>query len=175
MPRPIRRPRPPQERAARAREWARWFSGPSSGTDYRRALVTETGLPEPLAWELVGDLVELLVERVPASLGVPAALAIAAFLRDEPKATEASRALLTAILEELRPAHTRTMLESLALAWQEVRRFPHGPDRQRRIGECLARTIRRLAASDAAGIETIEALLSVMDDQAMPIDILEGT
>ncbi len=176
MPWPIRRPRPPQERAARVAAWSRWFSGASSYRDYRRALVEATGLPESLAWELTGDLTEPLVERVPASLGVPAVLALVAFLHGHPKATEACRALLSAILEELDPAHARTVLETLALAWQEAHSSFQASERRRIISERLGSTVRRLAASGAEGIDTVRALLAVLDDRPEADGaILEGT
>lgn len=163
MPGLLRRARSEFERQRRATEWLRWFSGDSTESTYRRELVRVTGLEPELAWELVRDLAPLLVGRVPATLGVPVLLATSVLVADLPKPTEASWALLAATLEELEPAHARTVLESLALAWQRSYGAFTSEERQRSIRAELQRTIRRLVASDAPGIDALTALLTAFE------------
>ncbi len=163
MPGLLRRARPEFERQRRATEWLRWFSGDSTESTYRLELVHATGLQPDLAWELIRDLAPLLVGRVPATLGVPALLATTLLVADLPKPTEASWALLATTLEELEPAHARTVLESLALAWQKSHGVFMRQERQRSIRAELQCTLRRLVASDAPGIDALIAVLTALD------------
>ncbi|MCX7624278.1 MAG: hypothetical protein RMK01_10880 [Thermomicrobium sp.] len=163
MPGPLRRARPAHERRRRAIEWERWFEGERSATAYRRELVQRTGLPPDLAWQLVEDIAGLAVERVPAALGVPALLAVSLLASRTTKASEASRALLAVILEELEPAHARAVLECLAIAWEESEQALALEQRRRIVHAELLRTLRRLRASDVPGIDALDAVLSVLE------------
>ncbi|GBD18584.1 hypothetical protein HRbin27_01081 [bacterium HR27] len=163
MPRPLRRATPSAERHQRAVEWERWFRGESSQAAYRIELTRLTGLAPEVGGKLVEDVADLLVDRVPASLGVPALLAISVLVSHAPKASEASRVLLLAITEELAPAHARTVLENLALAWHASQCI-FATDRRRAFLRAeLLQTIRRLEASNAPGVDAITAILAVLD------------
>lgn len=163
MPGLLRRARTESERQRRATEWLRWFSGDSTELSYRRELARMTGLQPQLAWELVQDLAPLLVGRVPATTGVPVLLATSVLVANLPKPTEASWALLAATLEELEPAHARTVLETLALGWQACSGAIGSEERQRLIRAELQRTVRRLVASDAPGIDALTTLLALFE------------
>ncbi len=163
MGRPLRRPLPPDQRLRRAAEWEQWFAGDRSTDAYRREVSEQTGLPPHLAWELVADVADLLVTRVPAVLGVPALLAVTTLTRHSPKAAEASRALFSVILEELEPAHARTLFESLALSWQGSQTRFDQASRQRIVRTELEAVLRRLQASGASGIDALEAILAVLE------------
>ncbi|MCS7255911.1 MAG: hypothetical protein RMJ05_12990 [Thermomicrobium sp.] len=163
MPGPLRRARPPHERQRRAAEWEHWFRGECSATAYEREVALLTGLPPDIAWPLVDDLAELLIGSVPATLGIPAMLAITILVSGSAKPREASRALLTAILAELEPAHARAVLESLALAWHNSRSALSVDERRQHVLTEATRVLRRLRASEAPGIDAVEAILSVLD------------
>jgi len=163
MPQPLRRARPPSQRQQRAAEWERWFAGDRSGAAYRRELARLTGLAPDLAWQLVADVVPLLVDRVPATLGVPALLAVSALTAGTAKAEEASRALLATITEELAPAHARTLLETLAVGWHTSCGTLSAEERRRAIGSELRQAVRRLEASGIPGIDAVAAVLEVLE------------
>lgn len=167
MPRPLRRPKPEEEEQARQREWSRWFQGEASKQALCRTLAEVTGLPEGIAWELVRDLAEMVINRVPANLSVPAMLAIITLVRNCAKPQEASQALLTVILEELQAAHARTILENLVIAWEEAQRSPTAQQAQL-IRFRLEQTIRRLEASEAPGVDALWALLEVLNPPEEP-------
>lgn len=116
-----------------------------------------------MAGQLVDDVAALLVDRVPAMLGVPALLAISVLVSHSPKAREASRTLLLAITEELAPAHARTVLESLALAWHASQPILAPELRRASLRGELLQTIRRLEASDVPGVDVIAAILEVLE------------
>ncbi len=67
-PRPL--PTTAELRDERVRQWTEYFSGPSSEADYRRAFLRYS----PLFWDIVRsdqrELLRLLVDRVPADIGV---------------------------------------------------------------------------------------------------------
>jgi hypothetical protein len=178
MPRILRRPRSPTERHQRAAEWARWFTGDSSIAAYRRELAQLTGLGADLAWELVSDLAPLLLERVPAKLGAQVLLATVTLAAAQPKPREAGWALLATVTEELTPAHARTVLETLALGWQASSTALTSTQRRQAIERELRRVIRRLAASGAAGLDALVAVVAVLgisegDDSAI-LESIEG-
>ncbi|MDW7982912.1 MAG: hypothetical protein RMH81_08890 [Thermomicrobium sp.] len=178
MPRLLRRARPAAERQWRTAEWQRWFAGDGTEHAYRRELVRETGLTPELAWELVRDLAPLLVDRVPASLGVPALLATNVLALGAAKPAEAAWALLAATLEELDPPHARTVLEALALAWQEGRNSIASEERKRTIRSELTRTLRRLAASAVPSIDALLTVLAALEERSDNGErnaILDGT
>lgn len=177
MPKIIRRPRSPAERTQRAAEWTRWFTGDCSIAAYRRELTQLTGLGADLAWELVSDLAPVLVEHVPAKLGAQVLLATVTLVAAQPKPLEAGWALLATVTEELTPAHARTVLETLALAWQASSTALTSTQRRQAIERELRRVIRRLAAGGGAGLDALSAVVAVLDTSERDDDsaILEST
>lgn len=155
-------------RQARADEWAERFVGPATAADYRRTFLRYS----PLAWNLVestqGDLLRLLIERVPAEIGVPAIFSLTAAFEHQAKAADAARAALATIVNELSPAHARTLLVSLADAWQNAERTAY-ERRGTAIGADFNHTLRRLASTTAeerGAVSMIATLLNhTMDDE----------
>lgn len=111
---------------------------------YRQAFQAHT----TASWELVeaaqGDLLGLLVDRVPAVVGAEVVLALAVMARDRPD-DDAGRETLVALMGELRPAIGWTLLVALAdgFANAEAMAFDARPAGVRAE---LARAIRRLLA-----------------------------
>ena len=72
--------------------------------DYRRAFLRYS----PLFWDVVRsdqrELLRLLVDRVPADIGVPAIFGLSVTFIGHPKSDEAARATLAMIVNELMPA-----------------------------------------------------------------------
>src|SRR5687768_11041686 len=108
----------------RAEQWAAHFDAPSATIDYRRAFLRYS----PLGWDIVEstqrELLRLLVGRVPAELGVPAIFSLSAIFSGHVKAEDATRAIIGTIVNELSPAHARTLLVSLSDAWQNAQPKP---------------------------------------------------
>jgi len=129
---------------------------------YRLAFRAQT----TASWELVeiaqGDLLRLLVGRVPAVTGAEVILGLATLFRDDPEGDAAGRALLTTIMGDLRPAIAWTLLVALSDGFFNAGagRFD---DRPATIRAELARALRRLLAldlpiSDRAALERVRGL-----------------
>lgn len=114
---------------------------------YRQAFLAHTSA----SWELVeqaqGDLLRLLVDRVPATVGAEVILGLAALFRDDPGGEVSSRSLLATVMEDLTPGYGWTLLVALADAFvnAEPGRFDERPAA---IRAGLARALRRLLALD---------------------------
>jgi hypothetical protein len=123
-----------------------------SATAYRSAFQ----LYAPVAWDIVeraqGDLLRLLIGKIPAELGVPAILGANVLFDDHPKAEQASYALLATTLQELDPRRGRTLLATLVDGWRSASRAPL-ERRPAIIKEDLQRTIRRLEVTELAATE----------------------
>ncbi|MCM8749500.1 hypothetical protein NET02_10105 [Thermomicrobiaceae bacterium CFH 74404] len=153
------RPTTAMLRAERAREWEACFPGDASEEAYRVVFLRYSPLPWPLVHAAQGDLLRLLIKRVPAELGVPALLAVTALTATHPKPEAAARAALATLLNDLRPVHARTVLATLADAWSNAERAAYD-QRGQLIAAELARSARRLAT---AGADTEGALSTLME------------
>lgn len=134
----------------------------ASSTAYQQAFLTHT----TASWELVeqaqGDLLALLVDRVPAGVGAEVILGLAALFRERSDGDAAGRALLATAMGGLRPGYAWTLLVAIADAFAnaEAGRFDERPAA---IGAGLARALRRLLAldlpaADRAALERIREL-----------------
>ncbi len=154
-------------RDERARQWTEYFSGPSSEADYRRAFLRYS----PLFWDIVRsdqrELLRLLVDRVPADVGVPSIFGLSVAFIGHAKSDEAARATLAMIVNELTPQHARTLLVCLADAWQNVSNAPYY-QRGELVAAELMRTIQRLEMTPANAngvISSIRDLVERCDDE----------
>lgn len=152
-------------RERRLREWEERFPGPASEDDYRRAFLKHS----PLLWDIIQstqhDLLRLLVNRVPAELGVPVIFSVTVIFGRHPKAEDAARAILATIVHDLRPAQARTLLVSLADAWHNAERSPY-EQRGRIIAREFRQTLRRLqttTAEDTGAVSLIDNLIAGRD------------
>ena len=104
------------------REWPAVFAGDASRAAYQRAFRAWT----PAGWELVSggqaDLLRVLIDRVPAELGVGVVFGLAVLFGGHPKGDDAGRALLATLAGELEPARAHTLLVTLSDAWHSAER-----------------------------------------------------
>lgn len=149
-------------RAERAREWAACFPGDASEDAYRVRFARHSPLPWGVVHSAQGDLLRLLIGRVPADLGVPALLAVTTLTARHPKPEEAARAALATVLHDLRPAHARTVLATLADAWNNAERAGYD-ERTRMVAAELLRVTRRLATASAEAEGALTTLLEQLD------------
>ena len=89
----------------------------------------------------------MLVNRVPADIGVPVVLGLSVLFGSHTKADQASASLLGTVVRELEPRRARTLLVSLATAWQMSERAPFD-DRAALVQTEMLRTLRRLSTAD---------------------------
>ncbi|CAN5586363.1 hypothetical protein BH24CHL1_BH24CHL1_13090 [soil metagenome] len=136
----------------RAETWAALFPGDSSLRAYQSRFQAHT----PLSWELVesgqGNLLRMLVNRVPADIGVPVVLGLSVLYRAHSKADQASESLLATMTREVEPGRARTMLVCLATAWQAAEGTAFD-GRTARIQSEMLRTLRRLSTADLSPTE----------------------
>lgn len=127
--------------------WAAHFPGDSSRRAYQSRFQAHT----PLSWDLVesgqGNLLRMLVNRVPADIGVPVVLGLAVLYSAHPKADQASESLLATMAREMEPGRARTMLVCLATAWQSAEGTAFD-GRAALIQAEMLRTLRRLSTAD---------------------------
>lgn len=149
-------------RNERTRQWETYFNGASAEADYRRAFLRYS----PLFWDIVRsdqrELLRLLVGRVPADIGVPAIFGLSVTFIGHPKADEATRATLAMIVNELSPQHARTLLVSLADAWDNATNAPYH-QRGEIVTREFMRTIQRLEvtpANEAGVVTSVRELVS---------------
>jgi len=137
---------------SRADVWRDTFPGDSSRAAYQSEFQTHT----PLSWDLVqssqSDLLRMLVNRVPADIGVPVILGLSVLFGSHPKADHASGSLLATIMREMEPRRARTMLVSLATAWQSSESTSFD-GRAGVIQEEMLRSLRRLSTADLTPAE----------------------
>ena len=137
---------PPVE-PARAETWAALFPGDSSLRAYQARFQAHT----PLSWELVesgqGNLLRMLVNRVPADIGAPVVLGLSVLYSAHSKADQASESLLATMTREVEPRRARTMLVCLATAWQAAEGTSFD-GRAAMIQSEMLRTLRRLSTAD---------------------------
>lgn len=119
----------------------------ASPATYRAAFLTHTTADWELIEQAQGDLLALLVDRVPATIGAEVILGLAVLFRDHVEGAETSRALLATAMDGLRPGYAWTLLVAVADAFvtAEGRQFD---DRPATIRAELARALRRLLALD---------------------------
>ena len=160
--RPTQEPTTAELRDERARQWALCFAGPSAEADYRRAFLRYS----PVFWDIVQsaqhDLLRLLVDRVPAEIGVPAIFGLSVIFVTHPKAEEATRATLAMIVNELMPVHARTLLIALADAWQNAANSPYY-QRGEQVSQELAQTLQRLEVTAANANGVISSIRVLVD------------
>lgn len=137
----------PLAETTRADTWTQIFPGDSSSRAYQSRFQAHT----PLSWELVesgqGNLLRMLVNRVPADIGVPVVLGLSVLYSSHAKADQASESLLATMVREMDPRRARTMLVCLATAWQSA----EGTSFDGRAGLIqteMLRTLRRLSTAD---------------------------
>ena len=148
-------------RAAREREWFERFPGPATLDDYRKAFLRYS----PLFWDIVQstqrELLRLLVDRVPAELGVPAIFGLTVVFGAHPKADDATRAALGMIVNELAPAQARSLLVSLADGWQNAEHSPYD-QRGPLVAHEFVLALRRLQTTSAESSGAITTLLDLL-------------
>jgi len=164
---PAQLPTTAELRDERARQWTALFSGPSDEADYRRAFLRYS----PLFWDVVRsdqrELLRLLVNRVPADIGVPAIFGLSVTFIGHPKSDEAARATLAMVVNELTPRHARTLLVALADAWHNVSNAPYY-QRGEIVSREFLRAIDRLEttpANDQGVITSIRLLVERCDEE----------
>lgn len=137
----------PGDPSAPAETWADVFPGDASRTAYQSRFQAHT----PLSWELVersqSDLLRMLVNRVPADIGVPVVLGLSVLFSGHPKADQASQSLLATMTREMEPRRARTMLACLATAWQTAESASFD-GRSELIQTEMLRTLRRLSTAE---------------------------
>lgn len=145
-------------RAEREQQWRTYFQGASGEEDYRRAFLRYS----PLFWDIVQstqrDLLRVLVGRVPAEMGVAAIFSLSVLYARHGKPDDAARATLATIVNDLSPAHARTLLVTLADAWHNAERRSY-EERGQTVAEEFRRSLRRLestAAEETGAISAIE-------------------
>jgi hypothetical protein len=125
------------------RAWASVFAGDATRAAYQQAFRART----PAGWDLVAsaqsDLLRLLINRVPAQLGVGVVFGLAVLFAGHPKGEDAGRALLATLLSELEPARAHTLLVTLSEAWLSAESQPFDA-RAAAIQTDLLRATRRL-------------------------------
>lgn len=138
--------------SSRADAWAEAFPGDASQQAYQSAFRKHT----PLSWELVqssqSDLLRMLVNRVPSDIGVPVILGLSVLFGEHPKADQASHSLLATMVREMEPRRARTMLATLATAWQSAENASFD-GRAALIQTEMLRTLRRLSTADLTPAE----------------------
>jgi hypothetical protein len=136
----------------RAEAWIALFPGDSSLRAYQSRFQTHT----PLSWELVesgqDNLLKMLVNRVPADIGVPVVLGLSVLYSAHSKADQASESLLATMTREVEPRRARTMLVCLATAWQAAEGTSFD-GRAEMIQSEMLRTLRRLSTVDLSPAE----------------------
>lgn len=141
-----------QQAPGRAEIWAEIFAGDSSRQAYQSRFQSHT----PLSWELVessqGNLLRMLVNHVPADIGVPVVLGLSVLYGAHPKADQASESLLGTMAREIEPRRARTMLVCLATAWQSAEGTSFD-GRAEAIQAEMLRTLRRLSTADLSPAE----------------------
>lgn len=141
-----------ETRQAQADIWAGVFSGDASQQAYQSGFRSHT----PLSWELVqssqSDLLRMLVNRVPADIGVPVILGLSVLFGEHPKADQASQSLLATMVREMEPRRARTMLVTLATAWQSAERSSFD-GRAALIQTEMLRALRRLSTANLTPAE----------------------
>lgn len=164
---PTRLPTTAELRDERSRQWSTYFTGAATEADYRRAFLRYS----PLFWDIVRsdqrELLRLLVDRVPADIGVPAIFGLSVTFIGHPKADEATRATLAMIVNELSPQHARTLLVSLADAWDNATNAPYH-QRAEIVTREFMRTIERLEvtpANEAGVITSVRELVECCGDE----------
>ena len=135
-----------------AAAWVAIFPGDTSQQAYEAGFRTHT----PLSWELVqssqGDLLRMLVNRVPADIGVPVVLGLSVLYGEHSKADQASQSLLATMVREMEPQRARTMLVTLATAWQSAESASFD-SRAALIQTEMLRALRRLSTADLTPAE----------------------
>lgn len=136
--------------------------GDASSAAYQQAFLAHTSA----SWELVeqaqGDLLALLVDRVPAVVGAEVILGLAVLFRERSDGDAAGQTLLATAMDDLRPGYAWTLLVAIADAFAnaEAGRFDERPVA---IRAGLERALRRLLAldlpvADRAALERIREL-----------------
>lgn len=144
--------------------WRDVFPGDASREAYQSAMRPLT----PLSWDVIeesdGDLLRLLIGKVPADLGATVIFGLAVLFSEHPKADQASVSLLATILNEVEPGRARTLLVALSDGWRTASGSPI--DRRPSI-VCagLATALRRLRAVPVPDAErnALDFLQSVLD------------
>lgn len=129
---------------------------------YQQALLGHTAATWDAIEQAQGDLLRLLVGRVPATVGAEVILGLAVLLRDDPAGEETGRRLLATVMDDLAAGYGWTLLVALAdgFANAERRRFDERPGVVRAE---LGRALRRLAAlelpeADRAALERVRGM-----------------
>jgi hypothetical protein len=144
--------------------WHDMFPGDSSAEAYRAALQPLT----PLSWEIIeeseGDLLRLLIGKVPGSLGATVLFGLTVLFRGHPKADQASVALLATVINEVEPGHARTLLIALSDGWLTASNRPID-SRPEVVSEEFSRALRRLRLPGIPDAErnALDFLQSVLD------------
>ncbi len=94
----------------------------------------------------------MLVNRVPADIGVPVVLGLAVLYSAHAKADQASESILATMVREMEPRRARTMLVCLATAWQAAEGTAFD-GRAAMIQSEMLRTLRRLSTADLSPVE----------------------
>lgn len=142
-----------------------------AATDPRSAVAYRLGFQRyaPVAWDVIeraqGDLLRLLVGKLPADLGVPAILGANVLFETHPKAEQASFSFLATGMNELDPRRARTLFATLADSWKAAARLPL-ERRAELMRRDVLRTVARLEvgdlpASERQGLAFLRDLLDV--------------
>lgn len=144
--------------------WRDMFPGDASREAYQLAMRPLT----PLSWDVIeesdGDLLRLLIGRVPAELGGMVIFGLAVLFSGHPKAEQASVSMLATIVNEVEPGRARTLLIALSDGWRTAS-SSQIDQRSHIVRAELATALRRLRAVAMPDAErnSLDFLQSVLD------------
>lgn len=144
--------------------WRVQFPGDASREAYQAAMRPLT----PLSWDVIeeseGDLLRLLIGKVPADLGATVLFGLTVLFSGHPKADQASVSMLATVVTELEPGRARTLLIAISDGWRTAsnRQIDLRPEI---VCAALATALRRIrtAAIPDAERNALDFLQSVLD------------
>lgn len=112
------------------------------------------------------DLLRLLIDRVPAEIGVGVILGLNTLFASHAKGEDAGRALLATVMSELTPILSHTLLATLADAQASTDVLPYDA-RASLLRAELLRAVRRLLATNLQPPDrnTLEFIQELLDDE----------
>lgn len=135
---------------------------------YQRAFRAHT----PAAWEMVesgqADLLNLLVDRLPADLGVGVIFGVSVLFGGRADGDQAGFRLVTTMLDDLAPARSHLLVVTLADAWRSAE-YRSIDDRAPTIRAVLRQAIRRLltttlSTDERQALESIDMIVTQPED-----------
>ena len=145
--------------------WAIYFPGDATLEAYRVEIEDQS----TLNWETVQrdqhNVLDLLVDRVPADIGVGVLSGLTMLFTEHAKPDQVGQALLTTIMTDIEPRRVRTLLVTLADASVSAARRPVD-ERPALVQADMLRNLRRLSVLDlpASELEAISFVRGLLLD-----------